>query len=70
MKIMGEARKIASTANGQSKKQKRGHPRGTEGAKNSPFFAALMDICHIKNADLEPKFQKNTNAGLCSEVTL
>ena len=34
---MGEAPTIASMANGQSEKQKRGHLRGTEGAKNSPF---------------------------------
>ena len=26
--------------------------------KNKVHFATLMDICHLKNADLEPKFQK------------
>ena len=40
---VGAARKTASMANGQSKEQKRGHSRGTE---------------HLKNAELEPKFQK------------
>ena len=30
-------------------------------------FASLADICHLKNAELEPKFQK---AVLYSEVTL
>ena len=26
--------------------------------KNKVHFAALMDICHFKNAELEPKLQK------------
>ena len=26
--------------------------------KNKVRFATLMDICHLKNAELEPKFQK------------
>ena len=39
-KEVGEAQKITSMANSQSKDQKKGHPRGTEGAKNSPFCYA------------------------------
>ena len=52
-----EARKPASMANDQDEEQKGGHPRGAKRAKNSPF-AALMDICHLKNPELEPQFQK------------
>ena len=32
-------------------------------------FPTLMDICHLKNADLEAK-PKNTKVGLYSEVML
>ena len=31
-------------------------------------LATLRDICHLKNAELELKYQ-NTMAGVCSEVT-
>ena len=54
-KEVGEAQKIISMANRQSKDQKKGHPRGTEGAKNSPFCYADG---HLKNVDLEQTFQK------------
>ena len=40
----------------------------TKGAK--VLFASLIDICHLKNAELETKHQKNPKAELCSEVTL
>ena len=40
----------------------------TSGAK--VHFASLMDICHLKNAELETKAPKNTKAELYSEVTL
>ena len=33
-------------------------------------FATLMDICHLKNAEAEPKSQKNTMKKSCSVVTL
>ena len=36
--------------------QKRGHPRGTE--RRTVHFTTLMDVCHLKNSELEPKFQK------------
>ena len=32
-------------------------------------FASLMDLCHLKNSELEPQFQ-NTKAASYSEVTL
>ena len=51
---VGEARKLASVANGQE--QKRGPPRGTKKEKTG-HFATLMDICHLKNFEIEPKFQ-------------
>ena len=39
----------------------------TKGAK--VHFASLMDLCHLKNAELEAK-TKNTKAELYSEVIL
>ena len=39
----------------------------TSGAK--VHFASLMDICHLKNAELEAQ-TKNTKVELCSEVIL
>ena len=39
----------------------------TSGAK--VHFASLMDICHLKNAELETKHQ-STKVGLYSEVIL
>ena len=38
--------------------------------KKKVHFATLMDICHLKNAELEPKNYKNTKAESCSVVTL
>ena len=29
-----------------------------QGEKRKVHFATLMDICHLKNAELEPKYQK------------
>ena len=37
--------------------QKRSSKRHRK-SKEQFVFAALMDICHVKNAELEPKFQK------------
>ena len=38
--------------------------------KKKVHFATLMNICHLKNAELEPRLQKNTKAESCSAVTL
>ena len=40
----------------------------TKGAK--VHFASLMDICHLKNAELEAKHQKSTKVEVYSEATL
>ena len=40
----------------------------TSGAK--VHFASLMDICHLKNAELEAKHQKYKGREFYSEVTL
>ena len=40
----------------------------TSGAK--VHFASLMDLCHLKNAELEAKHQKVTKVVLYSEVIL
>ena len=52
----------------KSQEQKEGHQRVTEN-NNKVHFATLMVICHLKNAELEPKLQ-STMAELCSMVTL
>ena len=28
------------------------------------YFASLMDLCHLENAELEPQFQKSTKGGV------
>ena len=38
--------------------------------KKKVHFATLMDIRHLKNAELESKRSKNTRDESCSEVTL
>ena len=43
---------------GKSQEQKGGSSGATKRQKESPF-CTLMDICHLKNAELEPKLQKN-----------
>ena len=40
----------------ESQKQKRGAEARSEGRK--VHFASLMDLCHLKKSELEPKFQK------------
>ena len=49
------------------KSKKGGHSGSTKDIKKTVHFATLMDIWHLMNAELEPK---NTQVGLCSEVTL
>ena len=38
--------------------------------KKQVHMATLMDICHLENAELEPKLQKLTKAEACSAETL
>ena len=38
--------------------------------KKKVHFVALMDICHLQNAELEPQLQKIQKAESCSVVTL
>ena len=35
-----------------------GFKRGTEKSNNKVHFASLMDLCHLKNSELESQFQK------------
>ena len=37
--------------------------------KNRVHFASLMDICHLKNAELEPKLQKQKGRVVFTEET-
>ena len=53
-----KARKLPRMANDDRKEQKRSHQKGTE-EERTVHCAAPMDICHLKNSELEPKF-KNT----------
>ena len=55
---IGEARKVASLASDPCKDQKRGHPGSSKKDQITVHFATLVDICHLKNTELEPKFQK------------
>ena len=52
---MRETRKVFGMAIDQSEQQKGGCSGST---KRTVHFATLMDICHLKNAEMEPKYQK------------
>ena len=43
---------------GEAQKQKGGHSGSTKKEQQTVHFAALIDICRLKNAELEPQFQK------------
>ena len=53
---MGKFRKVASVTIFHGEEQKGGHSGSTE--RNKIHSATLMDICHLKNAELESKLQK------------
>ena len=55
---MGEARNVASVASDHSEEQQKGGYSGSTEEQRAFQFATLMDICHLKNAELEPKCQK------------
>ena len=55
---MGEPRKVASFARSRKKEQNGCHS-GTTKREEKIHFATLMDNCHFKNAELEPKLQKH-----------
>ena len=55
---MGEARKVAGVAIDQSEEQKKEVILEAQEEKKTVHCATLMDICHFKNAKLEPKYQK------------
>ena len=52
-----EWKKLESSRFGKSQEQEGGYSRSTKRQKKV-HFAALMDICHLKNAELEPQYQK------------
>ena len=56
---MGDARKVASVAMKNMVKSKKKAILGAQRErKKEGHFATLMDICHLDNAKLEPKYQK------------
>ena len=55
---MGDARKIASLAKDQSKKTKEEVLQEAQKERRTVHFSMLMDICHLENAELEPKSQE------------
>ena len=55
---MGEARKVASVAIDQNKEEKE-VVLEAQRENIRVHFAALMDICHLKHAELEPMYQKH-----------
>ena len=54
---MEKAWDMTSVAVGESEKQKGGQKEAQKN-NNKVYFAALMDLCHLENSELEPKFQK------------
>ena len=65
---MGEARKVASVAIDHSTERKGGHSGSTKERKSKVHFAALMDICHLKNAELKRKYQKYKGVVLRGDI--
>ena len=53
---MEEARNISSMALGQGEEQERCYSESTN--REKVHFATVMDIGHLKNAELQPKHQK------------
>ena len=43
----------------KSQEQKKGHEEAPKN-NNKVHFGSLMDLCHLKNSELEPQFQKYT----------
>ena len=68
---MGEGRKVAGVALDQCEAQKKKKEviLQAQREKRQVHIAALMDICQLKKAELEPKNRKY-RAGSCSEVSL
>ena len=56
---MEKARDNSSMELGKSQEQKGGHSGSTKRQKESPL-CHKMGLCHLKNAELEPKSQKHT----------
>ena len=58
MRILdAKAQKVAGLARNQSKERKGGHCGSTK-REITVHFATLMDICHLKSAELEPLYPK------------
>ena len=55
---MIKARKVASLAIDQSKDQKKKVILEAQKEKRTIHFGTLVDICDLKNTELEPKYQK------------
>ena len=56
---MGKAPKNAGMASDESQEQERGLSKGTQREGRTVHFATLTDMCHLKNSELEQKFQKH-----------
>ena len=57
---MREAREDPCVADGKSEEQKKMLFLKRKKRKRKVHFATSMDICHLKNAEVEPKHQKYT----------
>ena len=54
----GKARKIASMASDESQEQKKRVIEEALKEGRTDHFSTLLDLCHLKNSELELKFQK------------
>ena len=59
---MEEARDNSSMGFGKRQEQEGCYSGSTKRHKESPLCCTDGHICHLKNAELEPKLQKNTKA--------
>ena len=61
---MEEARDNPSMATGESQEQEGGYSGSSKRQKKKVHFATLRDMCHLKNAELEPRLQKYKGRGV------
>ena len=61
---MGKVGKYTGMTADESQKQKREVIDEARNEGRKVHFASLMDLCHLKNSELKPKFQKYKGRGV------
>ena len=67
---MGKTREDTGPAADESQKQKKKVIAEARNKGRKVHFASLMDLCDLKNSELEPQFFRNKRVELYSEAVL